>query len=350
MQNRERITGRSIRSAVMASLLLMVVVLCLAPKFARAQSAVAKGKGKTVSKEASLRTPDGQPDLQGLWDYSTITPLERPAELAGKERFRDQAEAAEWERGSWDRFFRNLPKDSVRDYDVGWLDRGKVTKTLRTALLIDPADGKLPALTEEAKQRLKEEAARVRGHELDGPENQGLQARCLAISGSGAPIMSSVYDNLLRIVQGPEFIAMETEMNHETRVVRMDGQPHLPPHIRLWQGDSRGHWESDTLVVETTNFITLTVGAAGFRALSDKTAYRGTSRDLKLSERFRRLDADTLQYQFTVDDPSTYVRPWTAELTASLAKGPMVEYACHEGNYSMTGVLAGARAAEKKAK
>jgi hypothetical protein len=332
----------------MVKLILVFTCGCWMHGLAMAQTAAEIGSGKAASTEAKFRTPDGRPDLQGLWDYSTITPLERPAELAGKARFQDQKEAAEWASGSWARFFRSLPKDSVKDYDVGWLDRGKVIKTLRTSLIIDPADGKLPPLTEEAKKRMAAGDAQLKGHELDGPENLGLQARCLSIVGSGAPILSSVYDNLLRVVQSPGFVSMETEMNHETRVIRLDGQPHLPPQIRLWQGDSRGHWEGDTLVVETTNFVTLTVGSrSAFQPLSEKTAYRGTSRDLKLTERFRLLDADTLLYQFTVDDPTTFVRPWTAELAASRAAGPLLEYACHEGNYSMTGVLAGARAQGK---
>jgi hypothetical protein len=311
----------------------------------KAQSPAARRVAGTASKskEAESRSPDGHRDLEGLWNYATVTPLERPAELAGRERFVDEKEAAEWARRAQQRMFRGGP-NGFKDYDIGWLDRGGMLKTLRTSLIIDPPDGKLPAYTEEAKKRFAERDARNKGHELDGPENRSLQERCLGIVGSGAPIMSSVYDNLLRIVQSTTSVALLTEMNHETRVIPLDNRPHAPLSIRLWQGDSRGHWEGDTLVVETTNFIIPTFNFAFTGVVNDATWYRGTTRDLKLTERFRRLDADTLLYQFTVDDPSTYVRPWTAELTASRAEGPMLDYACHEGNYSMTDVLAGARA------
>jgi hypothetical protein len=282
-----------------------------------------------------------------LWNYSTVTPLERPKELAGKDRFLNQQEAVEWARRGRQRLGGDNP-NGFRDYDVGWLDRGGILKTLRTSLIIDPPDGKLPAFTEEAKKRLAERDVQEKGHELDGPENRSLQERCLVIIGSGAPIMPSVYDNLLRIVQSPGAVSMETEMNHETRVIHLDGKPHLPAKIRLWEGDSRGHWEGDTLVVETTNFITMTLALPViFEDISTITKYRGTTRDIKLTERFNRTDANTLVYQFTLDDPSTFVKPWTAELVASKVDVPMVEYACHEGNYSLTDVLAGARAEGK---
>jgi hypothetical protein len=309
--------------------------------------AMAQTGASKASSSQWVNTPDGHSALEGLWNYATATPLERPSELAGKENFANEKEATEWVRHAMAQRFRGN-RNGFRDYDAGWTDRGNVIKTLHTSLIIDPPDGKLPAFTDEAKKRIAERDANAKGHEADGPENRSLQEQCLVIIGSGAPIMPSVYDNLLRIVQNPSFISMETEMNHEARVLRLDGKPHLPPQIRLWEGDSRGGWEGDTLVVETTNFVTLTLAAPHlFQDISTITQYRGTSRDLKLTERFRRLDADTLLYRFTVDDPSTFVRPWTAELTASRAEGPMLEYACHEGNYALADILAGARAEGK---
>ena len=291
--------------------------------------------------QAPLRTPDGKPDLQGTWSFATVTPMERPANLAGKEFFTEQ-EAAAYEkevveRNNKDRRDGPAESDVSRAYNDFWWDSGtKVVKTRRTSLVIDPKDGKIPPVVPAARERQQERQAAVRGHEFDGPENRPLPERCLILQGAGPPITPTAYNNNVQITQGVGYVALLIEMGHEARIIPTDGRPHLPPDVRLWKGDSRGHWEGDTLVVETTNF-------------SNKNSFRGSSENMKLIERFRRADADTLIYQFTVEDPDTWARPWTVEIPVTRSQGRLFEYACHEGNYGMAGGLAGARAEEKEA-
>ena len=247
--------------------------------------------------QAPLRTPDGKPDLQGTWSFATVTPMERPANLAGKEFFTEQ-EAAAYEkevveRNNKDRRDGPAESDVSRAYNDFWWDSGtKVVKTRRTSLVIDPKDGKIPPMVPAARERQQERQAAVRGHEFDGPENRPLPERCLILQGAGPPITPTAYNNNVQITQGVGYVALLIEMGHEARIIPTDGRPHLPPDVRLWKGDSRGHWEGDTLVVETTNF-------------SNKNSFRGSSENMKLIERFRRADADTLIYQFTVEDPDT---------------------------------------------
>jgi hypothetical protein len=318
-------TRRSFISTLCLSLVAGVVYLT---------PGLALGQAKT-----SLRTPDGQPDLQGTWSWATITPFERPAELAGKEFFTEQ-EAARYEkdvlaRNNMDRRDGTAEQDVGRAYNDFWWDRGThIVKTRRTSLVIDRKDGKVPPMNASGRQRQNERLAVNRGHEFDGPENRPLPERCLILQGAGPPITPTAYNNNIQIVQNPNYVSILIEMGHEVRVIPLDGRPHLPQSVRLWKGDSRGHWEGDTLVVETTNF-------------SNKNPFRGGSENLKLMERFRRLDADTLLYQFTVDDPATWDEPWTVEIPVSKSQGRVFEYACHEGNVGMYGALAGARAEEK---
>src|SRR5262245_36616505 len=249
----------------------------------------------------ALRTPDGHPDLQGTWSFATVTPMERPADLAGKEFFTEQ-EAAAYEkdvveRNNKDRRDGPAESDVGRAYNDFWWDSGtKVVKTRRTSLVIDPKDGKIPPMLPAARERQQERQSVNRGHEFDGPENRPLPERCLVLQGAGPPMTPTAYNNNVQIVQGQGYVALLIEMGHETRVIPTDGRPHLPSNIRLWKGDSRGRWEGDTLVVETTNF-------------SNKNSFRGSSENMKLIERFRRADADTLIYQFTVEDPDTWARP-----------------------------------------
>jgi hypothetical protein len=291
--------------------------------------------------QAPLRTPDGKPDLQGTWSFATVTPMERPANLASKEFFTEQ-EAAAYEkevveRNNKDRRDGSAESDVGRAYNDFWWDSGtKVVKTRRTSLVIDPKDGKIPAMVPAAGERQQERQAATRGHEFDGPENRPLPERCLILQGAGPPITPTAYNNNVQITQGEGYVALLIEMGHEARIIPTDSRPHLPPDVRLWKGDSRGHWEGDTLVVETTNF-------------SNKNSFRGSSENMKLIERFRRADADTLIYQFTVEDPDTWARPWTVEIPVTKSQGRLFEYACHEGNYGMAGALAGARAEEKEA-
>jgi hypothetical protein len=286
-------------------------------------------------------TPDGQPDLQGVWTNITITPLERPAELAGKE-FLTPQEATEYEKrivaaNNVDR--KNLPPevDVGLAYNDAWYDRGtKVVGTRRTSLIVDPPDGKIPALTPEAQKRQTEMRAAAAGHANDGPEGRSLSERCLLWATAGPPMLPSFYNNNYQIVQAPGYVVIMVEMIHDARIIPLDGRGHLPQNMRQWMGDARGHWEGNTLVVDTTNF-------------TDKTRFRGSADKLHLTERFTRVDPDTIVYEFTVDDPTTFTKPWTAQIPMKKSQGPIFEYACHEGNYAMAGMLAGARAQEKAA-
>ena len=293
----------------------------------------------SFSQAKALRTPDGQPDLQGVWSFATITPLEKPAELAGKEFFTPK-EAAEYERqilkrNNMDRRDGPVEDDVRRAYNDFWWDRGtRIVKTRRTSLIIDPPDGKIPPLTAAAKERQKERQNANLGHEFDGPENRPLQERCIIWASTGPPMMPTAYNNNIRILQSPGYVTILVEMIHDARVIRLDGSPHIASNVHQWRGDSRGRWEGDTLVVETTNF-------------TGKTSFRGSSEKMRLIERFKRMDADTLLYQYTVDDLSSFEKPWTVEIPLPRSEAPMFEYACHEGNYAMTGGLAGARAQEK---
>jgi hypothetical protein len=287
----------------------------------------------------ALKTADGKPDLQGVWTNVTVTPLERPQNLADKAFF-TPAEAAAFEkqvveRNNADRRDGGPEADVGRAYNDAWYDRGtRVVKTLRTSLVVDPPDGHVPATLPEAVKRQQDRLAQNRGHQFDGPESRSLAERCLIWPTLGPPMLPSFYNNNYQIVQGPGYVAIVVEMIHDVRMIPTDGRPHLPSNVRLWMGDPRGHWEGNTLVVDTTNF-------------TNKTAFRGSSENLHLIEKFTRTAPDTLMYEVTVEDPSTWARPWKIEIPMRKTNDPIFEYACHEGNYAMEGMLAGARAEEK---
>jgi hypothetical protein len=301
------------------------------------------------------RAADGHPDLSGIWTNASITPFERPTELAGKEFFTEQ-EAAAWERNHQ----RNVDqRDDIKGtnadvtlaYNDAWWDRGtRLFKTRRTSVVIDPVDGRVPPLTEERKRQLQAiaEARRKRCEQpgcglensgqlgpADGPEDRPLMERCLWF-GNVAPMISTAYNNNYEIVQTRDFIGIDVEMVHQMRRIPLDGSPHMPNTARFWAGDSRGRWEGDTLVIDTTNFHA-------------ETAFRGSDENLHLTERLTMLDPDTIRYRFTVDDPTAFTKSWAGEVTFVKSKGPLYEYACHEGNEGMIGILSGARAEEKKA-
>jgi hypothetical protein len=299
-------------------------------------SAVCLAQNRTY---APPKTPDGKPDLQGVWTNVTVTPLERPQNLADKAFF-TPAEAAAFEkqvvdRNNADRRDGGAEADVGRAYNDAWYDRGtRVVKTLRTSLVVDPPDGHVPAMLPDAAKRQQERLAQNRGRQFDGPENRSLAERCLVWPTLGPPMLPSFYNNNYQIVQGPGYVAIVVEMIHDVRMIPTDGRPHLPSNVRLWMGDPRGHWEGNTLVVDTTNF-------------TNKTAFRGSSENLHLIEKFTRTDPDTLTYEVTVEDPSTWAKPWKIEIPMRKTNDPIYEYACHEGNYAMEGMLAGARAEEK---
>jgi hypothetical protein len=305
-----------------------------------AMLAAAAAVAAPLSAQSPPRARDGHPDLQGTWNFSSLTPLERPAQFAGKPVLTD-AEAAEFERATLertnaDRRRETADADVAQAYNNAWYDRGtKVVGTKRSSLIIDPPDGRIPPLTAsgQAAAAARAEARRGRGS-ADGPEDRSNAERCLLFN-AGPPLLPGPYNNNLQIVQTRDYVVIANEMIHDVRIVPLDGRPHLPAAIRRWQGDPRGRWDGDTLVVETTNF-------------SDRTSVRGSDTQLRLVERFRRVDAKTLDYQFTVEDASVFSRPWTVSLPMKASDGPIYEYACHEANYAMTGILRGARAQEQE--
>jgi hypothetical protein len=267
------------------------------------------------------RTPWGDPDLQGTWNYATMTPLERPRELAAK-RVLTAEEAAAYEQ-------QTVARQAATNNTAGpdWWDAG--TRRLvdrRTSLIVEPDTGRLPPTTEDAKARAAARAAaRPRGGLADGPEDLGLNVRCLMWSVAGPPLQPGVYNNNVQIVQTRSAVAIVSEMIHDARIVPLDGRPHGA--VRRWMGDPRGRWEGATLVVDSINF-------------SDKIEFRGAGERLHLVERFTRVDADTIAYRYTVDDPGTWTEPWTAEFPLKKSDQPIYEYACHEGNArSVEGIL-----------
>ena len=268
-------------------------------------------------------------DLDGIWTYATMTPLERPRELAAKPVL-TAAEAAEYER-------QTIERQTATNNTAGpdWWDPGtRVLTSGRTSLIVDPPDGRIPALTPEAQQgaAARAQARRSRGP-TDGPEDRALNERCLNWSVAGPPMLPGVYNNNVQIILTRDYVTIASEMIHDARIVPMDGRAHGT--VPRWMGDSRGHWEGRTLVVDTTGF-------------TDKTAFRGSGAQLHLVERFTRVDAGIIEYRFTAEDPSTWTRPFTAMFPMKRTAGPIYEYACHEGNErSMVGMLRGARATEK---
>ncbi len=272
--------------------------------------------------------------LDGIWNSATATPLERPAELKNKAFFTPD-EAAAWERQAA-AANAEPPADAARrgtgTYNTFYREFGtRIVKTRRTSIVIDPPDGRIPSLTPAAAALARERRARQRAPE--NPEDMGLQDRCLAFETAGPPMLPYSYNSNYQILQTKDAVVIHAEMDHDARIVHMDQRAHPPAAIRLWMGDSIGRWNGDTLVVDTTNFN----DAGGF--YGDAGGNFGWDRDLRLTERFRLLDRDTLLYQFDVDDPTAFIHPWKGELTMTRSAGRLYEYACHEGNYSLANIL-----------
>ena len=288
------------------------------------------------------RTPDGQPDLQGFWSNATYTPLERPDKVT--KEFYTPEEAAAVEKAAAARESEQTEPGTVADvhYDFSQfgLDRSQATlaRTLRTSLIVDPPNGKLPPVTAEGKRILAaraEEAKRLGGR-WDSAQSNQLDDRCIIMAGPGPPMMDAAYNSNYHIVQAPGYVMILTEMIHDVRIIPLDGRPQPPEQVRQWMGVSRGRWEGDTLVIETTNF-------------NGKNPFRGSTENMKVTERLRRVSDDVIEYNFTVDDRSMWERPWSAEAMMRKTNGPLFEHACHEGNFGLYNTLVGARLEEKQA-
>ena len=288
-----------------------------------------------------------KPAFDGIWNSATATPLERPAALKDKP-FYTPEEAAAIERQAANRNQEPSPEATAKStgtgtYNVFFREFGtRTVKTLRTSIITDPQDGRIPALTPAA--------AAVKQRRLAGIKNPasvqetGLQDRCLSMVTTGPPMLPYSYNSNYQFIQTRDALVIHVEMIHDTRVIHLDGRPHLPSSVRLWKGDSIGRWEGDTLVVDTTNFN----DGGGF--YGDAGGNFGWDRNLHLVERFSLLDKDTLLYRFEVDNPTAFTQPWKGELTMTRSTGPIYEYACHEGNYALRNLLSGVRATEGQAK
>ena len=287
-------------------------------------------------------TPHGDPDIQGIFTFRTITPLERPEGLADKatltaeeaavfessERTRLNRDLYDPESGAPSAGYQSRAEGGVLSYNEFWYERGvELTSDKRTSLITEPPDGRLPwreqSRADRARNRLN-----LRNGFADSYTDRSLSDRCLMGFNAGPPMTSGSYNNNVLILQAPGYVVIQNEMVHNARIIPIDGGDHGT--IKQWVGDSRGHWEGDTLVVETTNF-------------HRETAARGSSEDTQLIERFRRLDADTVMYEFTFEDENHFTQPWTAAMPLRRTDGPLFEYACHEGNIGMHGIMAGAR-------
>ena len=321
----------------------VVVGLSLSPALATGQTG-AEGP----------RTPWGDPDLQGVWDYWTFTPLERPEEFEGRDRLTAEEAAVVAQRSNAEALGRDeaAPPGEVGGYSQAvWTDRARATALTQSSLLVDPPDGRLPALTAEAEAAEEAYRAaggypvriRVGGLNEDGPEARGVAERCLLGFSTGPPMLPGGYNNNVQIFQAPGYVVLLHEMVHDVRVVPLDGRDALPSSVRQWMGSSRGRWEGDTLVVETTNF---TDGTGSFNT---SFAAWGSAENTRLVERFTRMDGETVRYEFTVDDPDTWTVPFTGRFPMNRSDAPLYEYACHEGNHGMFNLLSGARAEERAA-
>ena len=314
------------RVAVVRVLAILIALGLLAPIGADAQSS------------SVPRLPDGKPDLQGVWDFSSVTPLQRPEELADKE-FLTEEDAAALEARAAGRVDTAPPPGSPGAYNRFWFDDGTtVVGTRRSSLIIDPPNGRLPSYTDLGRARMQARAE-ARGRNA-GPEDRDVDERCILGFNSGPPMLPGAYNNYMQLFQGDNQVAILNEMVNDVRIVPLDGRPALASHIQQWRGDSRGRWEGDTLVVETRNFKD--IGTA--HPAPNMALLEALGPDMHLVERFSRRDADTLLYQFTVTDLTGFNEPWSVEMTMTRKDDRLYEYACHEGNYGLYNILAGAQA------
>ena len=329
---------RSLVSVGVLMVLIAVGWLATIPVVAQAPS-VAAGANAAAEQQSytAPRTPDGQPDLQGFWTNQTYTRLERPDDVT--KAFYTPEEAAAIEQGRAQReASQTVPgtvPDAHYDFTQFGLDRSQsmFARNLRTSLIVDPPNGTLPPVTAEGQQRAAERAAarEAAGGRYDAAENQPLGSRCIIMTGAGPPMLNAGYNANYQIVQGRGYVMILVEMIHDARIIPLDPRPRPSDKARQWMGMPRGRWEGDTLVVETANF-------------NGKNPFRGSSEQMRVTEGFTRVADDTILYRFTVEDEATWTRPWTAEMPMKKTVGPIFDHACHEGNYGLTNILAGARA------
>ena len=285
------------------------------------------------------RTADGRPDLQGVWDFRSLTPLERPEAIADQDVFTAE-EAAQFTEERLAALDKDQPGPDGRiplsgGYNDFWWDYGReLTDDLRTSLVVDPPDGRIPSLTADGRERADLRRAAL-GRDAHGPEDRGAFERCILGFNAGPPMNPSAYNNNMQLFQTAGHIVILNEMVHDARVIPLDGSDHLPDGVRQWRGDSRGRWEGDTLVVETKNFTA-------------KTSFRGTGPGLRLVERFTRVAEGTLLYEYTVTDPESFERPWSVAVPMRKNDLPVFEYACHEGNYGMLNLMVSARSEDAR--
>jgi hypothetical protein len=344
--------------------LALITGMAVISSSASTVAAQAQSSGKNAAVEYKVpRTLDGQPDLQGIWANNAATPIERPKELEGRATLSAEEvaalkkRAAELFNGETDAAFGDAvfitALKNAKDYqsrDGVTTDNPKGTGNYnhfwvvdrsfdnRTSLVTDPPDGRIPALTADAQKRQDASVAYVKDHPADGPEDLPLTHRCLTF---GVPNLFAGYNSYFQIVQTKDHVAMASEMIHDVRIIPLDSRPHVDSKIRLWMGDSRGHWEGNTLVVETANLNNRT------NFLFSKTS--GPLENMRLVERFTRVGPGTLKYEVTLTDPTTWTKPWSATLLWARSTGEIYEYACHEGNEGLSGALSGNRAQEKAA-
>jgi hypothetical protein len=320
-------TSRLLGSAAIAATAALLMATAITRLDAQGGAPVVRTHTHAAAPFSPPRTSDGHPDMQGYWTNGTYTPLERPTELGTKEFFtREEALAYAKRR---DDQLRAQPRDNIHYDDAIWQGEREVKglTSLRTSLVYDPPDGRIPPLNAEGQRRADARAAerKLRGP-ADSAQTRALSERCIMWGHEGPPMLPAGYFPNLQIVQGPNQFVVMQEIIHNARVIALDGRPHLSGGVRQYGGDSRGRWEGDTLVVDTTNF-------------TDVTQFRGSSSALKVTERFTMLDRDTIRYRFTVEDPATWARPWSAEIPMVRTEDPLYEYACHEGNYGLPNIL-----------
>jgi hypothetical protein len=311
-------------------------------------SAIALLFVSTTTAQTNYKVPrlaDGHPDFQGFWNNTTYTPLERPKGI-DREFFTREEVVEQMKRAAVDEAEQTTPgtvADVHYDFTQFGLDRSQapLSVNLRTSLIVDPPDGHFPPMTDEGKRlnAARADARKRAGAITDAAENEPLSVRCILMDRDGPPMLAGAYNNNYQIVQAPDTVMILVEMLHSPRIIPTNGRPALPASIRQIEGSSRGRWDGDTLVIETTNFADMFM-----------FAFQGASADMKLTERFTRVSDDTLTYRFTVDNPKVWTRPWSAEVPWKKSIGPIFEHACHEGNYSLTNLLRGSREDEKRAR